>query len=261
MPDKCHCVDFQVLKLQELPDHIPQGEMPRHLQLYCDRYLCDRVVPGNRVLILGIYSIKKVSKAGGKGAGREKTLIGVRAPYIRVLGISVDGENTNIGTSVIIYKRNIVKKYRFMIYLFISSFFSTFPIYIGTQPPVTSEEEALFTRLAADPNLYERIAKSIAPSIFGAIDIKKAIACLLFGGSRKLMPDGLCRRGDINILMLGDPGTAKSQLLKFVERVAPIAVYTSGKGSSAAGLTASVSRDPVTVSHILVKKYFPLSFL
>lgn len=70
------------------------------------------------------------------------------------------------------------------------------------------------------------------------------------------MPDGLCRRGDINVLMLGDPGTAKSQLLKFVEKVAPIAVYTSGKGSSAAGLTASVSRDPVTVSHILVKKYF-----
>lgn len=125
---------------------------------------------------------------------------------------------------------------------------------IGTQPPVSSEEEDLFTRLAADPNLYERIAKSIAPSIFGAVDIKKAIACLLFGGSRKLMPDGLCRRGDINVLMLGDPGTAKSQLLKFVEKVAPIAVYTSGKGSSAAGLTASVSRDPVTVSLLSCKE-------
>jgi len=245
MPDKCHCVDFQVLKLQELPDHIPQGEMPRHLQLYCDRYLCDRVVPGNRVLILGIYSIKKVSKTSGKGTGREKALVGVRAPYIRVLGISVDGENTNIGTSVI-RKQNIAKK------VSINDFYLFFLFcvyYTGTQPPVTSEEEDLFTRLATDPNLYERIAKSIAPSIFGAVDIKKAIACLLFGGSKKLMPDGLCRRGDINILMLGDPGTAKSQLLKFVERVAPIAVYTSGKGSSAAGLTASVSRDPVTVSH------------
>ena len=63
------------------------------------------------------------------------------------------------------------------------------------------------------------------------------------------MPDGLTRRGDINVLLLGDPGTAKSQLLKFVEKVAPVAVYTSGKGSSAAGLTASVIRDPTTVNH------------
>jgi len=69
-------------------------------------------------------------------------------------------------------------------------------------------------------------------------DIKKSIACLLFGGSRKRLPDGLTRRGDINVLLLGDPGTAKSQLLKFVEKVSPIGVYTSGKGSSAAGLTA-----------------------
>jgi len=70
------------------------------------------------------------------------------------------------------------------------------------------------------------------------------------------MPDGLTRRGDINVLLLGDPGTAKSQLLKFVEKVAPVAVYTSGKGSSAAGLTASVIRDPATVislSHFVFK--------
>ncbi|CAD6231736.1 GSCOCG00001561001-RA-CDS [Cotesia congregata] len=217
MPDMCRCVDFQVLKLQELPDNIPQGEMPRHLQLYCDRYLCDRVVPGNRVLILGIYSIKKVSGTGGRRGGREKTLVGVRAPYIRVIGISVDGENTGR----------------------------------GTQPIITNEEEDMFKRLAADPLIYEKIAKSIAPSIFGAFDIKKSIACLLFGGSRKRMPDGLCRRGDINVLMLGDPGTAKSQLLKFVETVAPIGIYTSGKGSSAAGLTASVTRDPTSRNFVM----------
>ena len=66
------------------------------------------------------------------------------------------------------------------------------------------------------------------------------------GGSKKLLPDGMRLRGDINVLLLGDPGTAKSQLLKFVEKVSPISVYTSGKGSSAAGLTASVQRDPTT---------------
>jgi len=136
----------------------------------------------------------------------------------------------------------------------------------------TPEEEETFRKLAASPDCYERIARSIAPSIYGADDIKKAIACLLFAGkvnlfsaftsncispvlefvfifpgSRKRMPDGLTRRGDINVLLLGDPGTAKSQLLKFVEKVSPIAVYTSGKGSSAAGLTASINRDPSTV--------------
>ena len=70
-----------------------------------------------------------------------------------------------------------------------------------------------------------------------------AVACLMFGGSRKRLPDGTRLRGDVNVLMLGDPSTAKSQFLKFVEKAAPIAVYTSGKGSSAAGLTASVIRD------------------
>jgi len=69
------------------------------------------------------------------------------------------------------------------------------------------------------------------------------VACLLFGGCRKKVTDGVNLRGDINILLLGDPSTAKSQLLKFTERVAPIAVYTSGKGSSAAGLTASILKD------------------
>jgi len=105
--------------------------------------------------------------------------------------------------------------------------------------------------MAASSDIYDRLSQSLAPSIFGSRDIKKAITCMLFGGSRKRLPDGLCRRGDINVLLLGDPGTAKSQLLKFVEKVAPIAVYTSGKGSSAAGLTASVMKDPQTVRKLL----------
>lgn len=99
MPDKCQCVDFQTLKLQELHDHVPQGEMPRHVQLYVDRYLCDRVVPGNRVLILGILCIKKVAKAGARPGSKDKALVGIRASYIRVVGIAVDGENSGSGKS------------------------------------------------------------------------------------------------------------------------------------------------------------------
>ena len=73
----------------------------------------------------------------------------------------------------------------------------------------------------------------------------------MFGGTRKFLPDNIRIRGDVNVLLLGDPGTAKSQFLKFAEKVAPVAVYTSGKGSSAAGLTASVIRDPNSVSSFI----------
>ncbi|KAM4652511.1 DNA replication licensing factor MCM5 [Discoglossus pictus] len=215
VPDKCKCVDFQTLKLQESPDAVPHGEMPRHMQLYCDRYLCDKVVPGNRVTIMGIYSIKKSGKTSTKG--RDRVGVGIRSSYIRVVGIQVDTEGTGRSAA-------------------------------GT---ITPQEEEEIRRLASKTDIYETIAKSIAPSIYGCSDMKKAIACLLFGGSRKRLPDGLTRRGDINLLMLGDPGTAKSQLLKFVERCSPIGVYTSGKGSSAAGLTASVMRDPVSRNFIM----------
>merc|ERR1712085_172671 len=102
--------------------------------------------------------------------------------------------------------------------------------------------------MAKDPEIREKVYRSIAPAICASdkdvIDeVKKAVACLLFGGSRKLLPDGTRMRGDINVLLLGDPGTAKSQFLKFSEKAAPIAVYTSGKGSSAAGLTAAITKD------------------
>jgi DNA replication licensing factor MCM5 len=107
----------------------------------------------------------------------------------------------------------------------------------------TQDDETRFMNYAKDPKIYDKISKSIASAIFGLDDIKRAIACLLFGGCRKKVTEGVNLRGDINILLLGDPSTAKSQLLKFVERVAPICVYTSGKGSSAAGLTASIIRD------------------
>merc|ERR1711902_434371 len=108
----------------------------------------------------------------------------------------------------------------------------------------TAEEEEAIRDLSRLPNIHNIIQSSISPAIWGNEDIKLAIAALLFGGSRKALPGNMKLRGDINVLLLGDPSVAKSQFLKFVDQVAPIAVYTSGKGSSAAGLTASVIRDP-----------------
>ncbi|KAB5579954.1 MCM2/3/5 family-domain-containing protein [Coniochaeta sp. 2T2.1] len=100
-------------------------------------------------------------------------------------------------------------------------------------------------------HVYEYLAKSIAPEIFGHLDVKKALLLLLVGGVTKEMGDGMRIRGDINICLMGDPGVAKSQLLKYISKVAPRGVYTSGRGSSGVGLTAAVMRDPVTDEMVL----------
>jgi DNA replication licensing factor MCM5 len=143
--------------------------------------------------------------------GKKDGAVAIRNPYLRAVGITTDLDHTAKGNAMF-----------------------------------TEEEEQEFLELSRREDLYEALARSIAPSIWGNLDIKKAIVCLLMGGSKKILPDGMKLRGDINVLLLGDPGTAKSQLLKFTEKVSPIAIYTSGKGSSAAGLTASVQRDQQT---------------
>ncbi|KAE8448359.1 hypothetical protein EG329_009603 [Mollisiaceae sp. DMI_Dod_QoI] len=103
----------------------------------------------------------------------------------------------------------------------------------------------------ASGSVYEYLAKSIAPEIYGHLDVKKALLLLLVGGVTKEMGDGMKIRGDINICLMGDPGVAKSQLLKYITKVAPRGVYTTGRGSSGVGLTAAVMKDPVTDEMIL----------
>ncbi|KAH0970235.1 hypothetical protein GBA52_022391 [Prunus armeniaca] len=204
VPDKSKYVDQQTLKLQENPEDVPTGELPRNILLSVDRHLVQTIVPGTRLTIMGIYSIYQASNSSTSHKGA----VAVRQPYIRVVGIEEANDAHSRGPA---------------------SF--------------TQEEIEEFKKFAAEPDVYTSICSKIAPSIFGHDDVKKAVACLMFGGSRKNLPDGVKLRGDINVLLLGDPSTAKSQFLKFVEKTAPIAVYTSGKGSSAAGLTASVIRD------------------
>ncbi|OBA23862.1 MCM-domain-containing protein [Metschnikowia bicuspidata var. bicuspidata NRRL YB-4993] len=204
--DKSSFIDQQTLKLQEAPDAVPVGEMPRHILVHVDRYLTNQVVPGTRVTLVGTYLIYQSKQRTTTAVNT----VAIRNPYLKVLGIQTDVDTAAQGLAF------------------------------------SDEEEEEFLRLSRMPNLYETFSKSIAPSIYGNDDIKKAITCLLMSGSKKILPDGMRLRGDINVLLLGDPGTAKSQLLKFVEKISPISVYTSGKGSSAAGLTASVQRDTQT---------------
>ncbi|KAK5747202.1 minichromosome maintenance protein 5 [Elasticomyces elasticus] len=207
--EKSQFIDQQVLKLQEAPDDVPVGELPRHILVSADRYLANRVVPGSRCVVMGVFSIYNAQKSKGGGGNA----VAIRNPYLRAVGIQTDGSHDTSS---------------------------------GGGMHFTEEEEQEFLSLSRRPDLYSLMASCIAPSIYGNADIKKAITCLLLGGSKKILPDGMRLRGDINVLLLGDPGTAKSQLLKFVEKCAPIAIYTSGKGSSAAGLTASVQRDTST---------------
>lgn len=120
-----------------------------------------------------------------------------------------------------------------------------------TNIDTTAETIAMITELQHTGSVYEKLSKSIAPEIYGHDDVKKALLLLLVGGVTKEIQDGMRIRGDINICLMGDPGVAKSQLLKYITKVAPRGVYTTGRGSSGVGLTAAVMRDPVTDEMIL----------
>ena len=113
------------------------------------------------------------------------------------------------------------------------------------------EEEIRQEKTTHKEKMYERLAQSIGPEIYGHLDIKKALLLSMVGGVNKEMKDGMKIRGNINTLLMGDPGVAKSQLLKIIANMAPRGIYTTGKGSSGVGLTAAVIRDPLTKELVL----------
>jgi len=108
---------------------------------------------------------------------------------------------------------------------------------------ITKEEEKEILEVSKDPRIYQRLVSSVAPSIYGHEDIKAALILQLMGGVQKVHKDGTKRRGDMHVLLIGDPGVAKSQLLQFISKIAPKARLVSGKGASSAGLTATVVKD------------------
>jgi len=198
VPEESEYIDFQMVGVQEKPEDLPPGQLPRIIDVGLKGDIVDIARPGDRVIVTGILqavqerdpeTMKKTSKM-----------------YLEAVSIetaSKEPENLTI----------------------------------------TPEEEKMFREMARDPDIHSKLVESIAPSIHGLEHVKKAVMLLLFGGRSKQYPDGTKVRGDIHILLVGDPGTGKSQLLKYVAMMAPRGIYTSGRGSTAAGLTAAVVRD------------------
>ena len=108
---------------------------------------------------------------------------------------------------------------------------------------ISPEDEAEIKKLADDDKIYEKLRESIAPSIYGLLEIKEALSLQMFGGVRKVKDDGTKQRGDMHILLVGDPGSGKSQTLQFIAKAAPKARFISGRGATGAGITATVVKD------------------
>lgn len=203
IPEKSKFTDWQKIRLQEKPEELPPGTLPRALDCYLLDDLVDTARPGDPVRIVGVLKSSQDISAVRRKA----------APTFTVFLMT---------NSVDVLERE------------------------ADRLEITPKEKEEIIKLSQDPLIHRKIINSVAPSIYGLTDIKEAVILLLFGGVGKELSDGVKIRGDSNILLVGDPGTAKSQLLKYVASLAPRGLYTSGKGSTAAGLTAAVLRDPDT---------------
>jgi len=231
--NRCLYADKQVVKMQETPDGVPEGETPHTLTLYAFESLVDVAKPGDRVEVTGIFRAVPMRENP-----RMRRLRAVYRTYVDVLHVRkldssrLRAEDAGAAES--------------------SEYFTTFE----EEVRVEGEDARLRERMAAmgqDPEVYEKLTRSLAPSIWEMDDVKKGVLCMLAGGTNKGAESQAAGkvRGEVNVLLCGDPGTSKSQLLGFVHKLAPRGIYTSGKGSSAVGLTAYVTKDPDTRELVL----------
>nr|AIF17993.1 replicative DNA helicase (mcm, cdc21) [uncultured marine thaumarchaeote KM3_79_H09] len=207
-PQSSRFIDVQFVRLQELPEDLPPGQLPHYLDITVKQDLVDDARPGDRVALTGIVRIEQE-----KMSGVSKT----NSPLYR---LRLDGNNVEfLGGKGSKTSRRIQRE------------------------EISPEEEKTIKSLSKSPDIYDRIIDSYAPHITGHRIIKESILLLMAGSTQRELQDGSKIRGDINIFLVGDPGTAKSEMLKFCARIAPRGLYTSGRGSTAAGLTAAVVRD------------------
>jgi replicative DNA helicase Mcm len=207
-PEASKFIDFQILRLQELPEDLPPGQLPHYIDVTIRQDLVDNARPGDRIILTGIVRVEQEAVAG------------IIRGHSGLYRLRIEGNNIEfLGGRGSKTSRKIQRE------------------------EVSPEDEKMIKTLSQSPNIYQRLIDSFAPHIQGQSLIKEAILLLIVGSTQRLLGDGSKIRGDINVFLVGDPGTAKSEMLKFCARIAPRGLYTSGRGSTAAGLTAAVVRD------------------
>ena len=207
-PEASKFIDFQLLRLQELPEDLPPGQLPHYIDVTIKQDLVDNARPGDRVILTGIVRIEQESVSGVQRGHSVLYRLRIEGNNIEFLG----GQGSKLSRKV-------------------------------EKDEVSSEEEKMIKTLSQSPDVYQRLIDSFAPHIHGHSIIKEAIILLIVGANQRTLGDGSKIRGDINVFLVGDPGTAKSEMLKFCSRIAPRGLYTSGRGSTAAGLTAAIVKD------------------
>ncbi|KAI9038625.1 MCM DNA helicase complex subunit MCM4 [Aspergillus affinis] len=230
--NRCVFSDKQVIKLQETPDSIPDGQTPHSVSLCVYEELVDMCKAGDRVEVTGIFRSNPV-----RINPRQRTQRTLFKTYIDVVHVQkIDRKKLGIDVSTV--EEDLSDQAA---------------VDAEQTRQVTAEEEERIKRTASRPDIYELLSRSLAPSVYEMDDVKKGILLQMFGGTNKSFEKGgnPRYRGDINVLLCGDPSTSKSQILRYVHKIAPRGVYTSGKGSSAVGLTAYVTRDPETRQMVL----------
>lgn len=245
--------DKQHVKVQETPEAVPEGETPQTIHLCAYEDLVDHVRPGDRVEITGIYKAMGVRVNANK-----RTLKNVYRTYVDVVTyVKSDKKRFELGEQELKEERadNVAMKEE-----------QDATGHANMEDPTcadagldeqnitfTEQEIEEFKAFSQREDTQEVLVDSLAPSIWENSDVKKGILCQLFGGvSKEFSQSGRGRfRGEINVLLCGDPSTAKSQLLQYVHKIAPRGIYTSGKGSSAVGLTVYITKDPETHELVL----------
>ncbi|KAI0146655.1 MCM2/3/5 family protein [Pestalotiopsis sp. NC0098] len=229
--NRCEFEDKQVIKLQETPDAVPAGQTPHSVSVCVYNELVDFCKAGDRIQLTGIYRVSPV-----RVNTRMRTVKSVFKTFVDVVHVAkVDSKRLGADVSTLDDEANDQENQ------------------IEETRKISPEEVEKIKETAARRDIYDLLSRSLAPSIFEMDDVKKGILLQMFGGTNKTFQKGGSPkyRGDINVLLCGDPSTSKSQILKYVHKIAPRGVYTSGKGSSATGLTAYVSRDPETRQLVL----------